>query len=307
MRDLYMNEDVMIFVGLLCMFDLYSYKEKANVFFHLSSWVFVHRVGHAVGTFEPRYWRPDQRVTLWMFHLNRHQIRHIFQMVHQELSNEVYVQEWYSGKEYLSPWYELYESSPGTTEWLCQPLPPPAGCGPFPAPHPGESAPGSHAAYVWWERRAVTEPQTDRKQQWFNDSIQRITSPRLWCYFAVFQQGPIIFTPQVSCICDSYSPMRALLILLYYLWLLPWTPLVSVERQPQCPLFGPRGVEWTKRCIFLEIKHHLLKFKATEVGWQACGYLRRSWDAGWPSFCAIRSFSSWCGVSRGTDRATVYV
>lgn len=35
-------------------------------------------------------------------------------------------------------------------------------------------------------------------------------------------------------------------------------------------------VEWPKKSIFLEMKHHLLKFKETEVGWQAWCYLRRS-------------------------------
>lgn len=63
-------------------------------------------------------------------------------------------------------------------------------------------------------------------------------------------------------------------------------PLMSVELQPQCPMSHVRVLgqnrywthimEGTKKSIFLEIKHHLLKFKETEVGWQACGYLRRS-------------------------------
>lgn len=81
--------------------------------------------------------------------------------------------------------------------------------------------------------------------------------------------------------------------------------------QSQCPLSLSRHwthrVQWPKKSIFLEMKHHLLKFKETEVGWQPCCYLRRSWDTGWPNFCAICSFSLLCGVSRGTDRATVYM
>lgn len=37
------------------------------------------------------------------------------------------------------------------------------------------------------------------------------------------------------------------------------------------------------------------------------GYLRPSWEAGWLSFRAICSFSSWYVVSRGTDRVMVCV
>lgn len=37
------------------------------------------------------------------------------------------------------------------------------------------------------------------------------------------------------------------------------------------------------------------------------GYLRPSWDAGWPSLRATCSFSSWYVVSGGTDRVMVCV
>lgn len=50
---------------------------------------------------------------------------------------------------------------------------------------------------------------------------------------------------------------------------------LHVELQPQCSNVSEQIVEWKKESIFLEKQHYLLKFNKTEVGWQACGYLRR--------------------------------